>query len=91
VKGSASNLAGLIIPAVQLLGYKLPGQRRVEGWVSKMDGVTPAYLELRAKFPAESADEIADRLIDKLGDQSDTKSGAAHWVSMMDDLRRPPA
>jgi hypothetical protein len=34
---SASGLADLIVPAVQLLGYKLPGKSRVERWVSKED------------------------------------------------------
>jgi hypothetical protein len=48
---------------------------------------TPIYRELRAKFPRASANNLADRIIGKLGDIVPLKSRVARWVSAMD--KRP--
>ena len=53
--------------------------------------VTPTYLELRAKFPGESASKLADRVRIRLGDIVPGKTTVARWVSAMNKKFRPPA
>ncbi len=51
---------------------------------------TPTYQELRARFPKDSANHLAERIQGKLSDLVEGKTTVARWVSAMDRKRRPP-
>ena len=69
----AGRIPGKLVPD----GVKLPADPTKARWIRAMDSATPAYLELRAKFPAESADDIADRMIGEFVEADPQDDGSA--------------